>query len=121
MLALTNLQSTKLLLVPPKSKIIMLLSNYYFLRYCNSNIVLFYNASCNFTALYLLCFIFAIISLPLSLNSLSIYSYRSSNYCNSDKCHSFFLLKAVAISFPLLFAIAFKFKTTLLLEELTFS
>ena len=36
------------------------------------------------------------------------YSYRSSNYCDSDGCHSFTLLKALAKSNGNLFAIAFK-------------
>ena len=35
------------------------------------------------------------------------YSYRSSNYCNSNSCRSFTLLKALAKSNSNLFAIAF--------------
>ena len=36
------------------------------------------------------------------------YSYRSSNYCDSNSCRSFTLLKALAKSNGNLFAIAFK-------------
>ena len=36
-----------------------------------------------------------------------LYTYRSTNYCDSDKYRSFLLLKAIAIRLPLLFANAF--------------
>ena len=40
------LQLAKILLVPPKYEIIMVLSKYLFLQYCDSNIGLFFNAPC---------------------------------------------------------------------------
>ena len=79
--------TTKILLVPQKCQIIMVLNKYSFL--------------------FLHCFIFGIISLLLCFISL-FYSYRSSNYRKSDICRSFTLLQEIVISFPLLFAIAFK-------------
>ena len=66
-------------------------------------------------SLNLLCFIFSIISLIFFL--FSIYYYRSSNCRNSDSCSSL-ALKGDAISFPLLFAIAFKIENELQLSLL---
>ena len=50
----------------------------------------------------------------LSFLYFPFYSYRSSNYCDSiNSCHSFSPLKAIAIGFSFLFAIAFKSKKEL--------
>ena len=38
----------------------------------------------------------------------NIKKYHSPNYRNSDSCHSFWLLKAIAKGLPLLFANAFQ-------------
>ena len=79
--------------------------NHLSFQYCDSSIGLFSIAPCKDIVLNLLCFIFCIISLPLSSISL-LYSYCSSNY--SDSCRSFSIIKAIAINFSLLFTIAFK-------------
>ena len=54
--------------VHPKLKIIMVLSNWYFFRYCNSQYWIFAIASCKAITLYLLCLIYGISSLLLFLN-----------------------------------------------------
>ena len=74
------IQSTKMLLLPPKYKIIIMPSNHSNFQYCDSNIGLFSIAPCK----------------VITLNSLC------------DSCRSFSLLKAIAIILPLLFANAFK-------------
>ena len=43
-----------------------------------------------------------------SFHHFPFYSYCYSNYQNSNSCYSILLLKVIAISFPLLFSIAFK-------------
>ena len=81
------------LCMTPKNEIIMVVSNYWFFHYGDSNIGLFSIASCKVIALNLLFCIFCIISLLLCLISLSIV-------CDSDSCRSsFLLLKAIAIAF----------------------
>ena len=65
------------------------LSNCEFFQYCNRNIRVLSFAPCKVKALNLLCFIFGIISLLHLFNVLSMYSYRSSNYCNNC-CSSHF-------------------------------
>ena len=82
----------------------MVLSNYSFFQYCGSNIGL--SSIClskviapNFLYNFFVSFLYN-----------PFYSYRSSNYRKSDCCRSFSLLKAIAMSFPLPFSIAFKFQ-----------
>ena len=101
------IQSTKMLLLPPKYKIIIMPSNHSNFQYCDSNIGLFSIAPCKVITLNSLCILFGISSLLLFW-WLPFLSYRSSNYRDSDSCHSFLLLKAIAIILPLLFANAFK-------------
>ena len=62
------------------------------------NIGLFFIALWKDIILNLLCFIFVIISLLFTFISFSVF----------DRCCSFLLLKAIAIRFPLPFAIAYK-------------
>ena len=89
------IQSTKILLLPPKFEIIMLPSNYSFFQYCDSNIgfSLLLLVKLSLLILFasflvsLLCFFFdGSLSLKLSLL----------NYRDSDSCRSFSLLKAIA-------------------------
>ena len=63
-------------------------------QYCNSNTLLFSIATCKVITPILIRFIFSISSLLLLL--MTYYSYRSSNYYNSNSCRSFLLLKAIA-------------------------
>ena len=49
--SLAKVKSAKILLVPQKCVIIMVLSKYSFFKYCYRNILLFYNASCKVIAL----------------------------------------------------------------------
>ena len=103
---LITVQSAKILLLPSKREIIFVtLWRFEFFQYCDRNIGLFSIAP------------HLVIALPtMSLVDLSMasflycfpYSYRSSNYCDSNSCRSFTLLKALAKSNGNLFAIAFK-------------
>ena len=90
MLPLISVQSMKILLLPSKCEII-------FLPFKNSN---FYNIV---IASFLYCF-------P--------YSYRSSDYCDSNSCRSFTLPKELAKTKGNLFAITFKSKKVRLLSLL---
>ena len=101
-----NICITEIILVHPKSEIDMMLSNSLFFQYCDISIELFSIAPCIVIFVNYLCFISGMISLLVFFISLP----RSSNYCKSNSCCSFSLLQAIAISFPLLFAIAFKIK-----------
>ena len=93
------------ILVPSKWEIIIVLSNYSFLQFSDSNIGLF---SILKLSLSIFPALFLVISVLLSFILLSISNYRSSNYRASNICCSFLLLKA--ISFALLFAIVIKIK-----------
>ena len=84
--------------MPTKCKMIMLLSNYSFFQYCNSNIWLFSIVPYKDIALNLLCFIFALVSLLLSFISFF------------DSCKTFYLLKAIEMSFTLLLLLLLRFK-----------
>ena len=53
-----NIQSAKILMLPPKYKIIMLPSNHSFFQYCDSNIELFSIAPCKVITLNPLCSLF---------------------------------------------------------------
>ena len=74
------LQSTKILLLPPKYEIIMVPSYHSFFQYCDSNIGLFSIAPCKVITLYPLCILLCIryllffmaLSLKLSLFKLSL-------------------------------------------------
>ena len=72
----------EILLVPPKFKIIMVLSQYQTFLYCFLSLFIFFAS------------FFGIFVLLLSFISLLICSYRSSNYRDSDCPHYFSLLKA---------------------------
>ena len=72
--------------------------------YCVINIGLFPIGPCK---VILLCLLYFILCIP-SFSYLSFYSYR-----DSDSCHSFSLLKAIAIRFSLLFSIRAKRATTI--------
>ena len=188
-LLIWSFQSAKILLLPSKYKIIMVLSNHSNFQYCDSNIGLFSIAPCKVITLNPLYILFlyqffasfdflllqlsqqklfrilmvAILFSPtvvlvlsnlwfsikmvlfLLLQTKSVfqlcnckswcssllclnlcmsfvdwfmasflscfpYSYRSSNHCDSNSCHSFMLLKSLAKSNGNLFAIAFKSK-----------
>ena len=101
------IQSAKILLLPPKYEIIMLPSNHSFFQNCDSNIGLFSIAPCKVINFNPFCILFGTSSLLLFW-WLFLYSYRSSNYRDSDSCRSFSLLKAIAKRLQLLFANAFK-------------
>ena len=73
-------------------------------QYRESNIGLFFIAPYKVIDLNILCLIFGIISFFSFL--FYIPSYRSPKY--RDSCHPFSLLNAIAMSFPLLFAIKLK-------------
>ena len=90
-------------------------------QYCDSNIELFSIATHLVIALptlrlqscrsLSLCFNFCISFVDWSMASFLYcfpYSYRSSNYCNSNSCRSFTLLKAIAKSKSTHIAIALK-------------
>ena len=100
--SVVDLQSAKVLLLTPKYKIIMVLSNHSFFQYCDSNIGLFSIAPGKVITLNPLSILFGISCLLFFL-WLSFYSYRSSNYRHSYSRVSFSLLKAIAIRLPLLF------------------
>ena len=102
-----KIQSAKILLLSPKYEIIMVPSNHSNFQYCDSNNGLFSISPCKVVTLDPLCILFCIFSLLLIL-FLSIQSYHFFNYRDSDSCRSFSLLKVIAKSLPLLFAIAFK-------------
>ena len=70
------------------------------------HIGLFSISPCKVIAHNLLSFIFGIISLLY----FPFYCYRSTNYCDGDSCYSFSLLKTIAKSVFLLYAIALKIK-----------
>ena len=69
-----QIQCTKILLVPSKFDLIMLITNYLVLQYCYSNIELFLIAPCNVIAINLLCLIFCLISLLVSFFSLPTFT-----------------------------------------------
>jgi hypothetical protein len=92
------IQSAKILLLPPIYEIIMVPSNHLNFQYCDSNIGLFFIASCKVNTLNHLFILFCISSMLLFW-WLSLLSYHSSKYRNSDSCHSFSLLKAIAKRF----------------------
>ena len=100
-------QSAKLLLLPPKYEIIMVPSNHLNFQYCDSNIGLYSIAPCKVITLNLIYILFGISSLLLFW-WLSLKSYCSSNYRDSDRCRSFLLLKVITKRLLLLFANAFK-------------
>ena len=96
-------------------------SNFSFIQYCYRNIGLFSIAhpkvialpTCDskVVALNPFCFNFCISFVDLFMASFLYcfpYSYRSSNYCDSNICRSFTLLKALAKSKSTHIAIAFK-------------
>ena len=87
------MKSAKILLVPPKGKIIMVLSHYIFFL----NILVFFLLHPIMLSLLtsLLHFLYQFCTLVLGFFSilLPIYSYRSSSYSNS-----YTLLKAIALS-----------------------
>ena len=60
-----HLQSTEILLLPPKYEIIMVPSNHSFFQYCKSNIGLFSIAPCKVITPNPLCILFCIVSLLL--------------------------------------------------------
>ena len=93
-----EVQSAKILLLPPKYEIIMLSSNHSFSQYCDSNIGLFSIAPCKVITLNPLCILFGISSLLLFDCSLS----------KVIALPTFSILKAIAKRLPLLFANAFK-------------
>ena len=112
------LQSTKILLLPSKCEIIFItLQKWKFFQYCDSNIGLFFIAPHLVIALptlrqqklSLLISLYEFCRLVMaSFLYCFPYSYRSSNYCDSNSCRSFTLLQALAKSNSNLFAIAFK-------------
>ena len=101
----TNLQVAKILLVPPKFELIMVLSNCFF-QYCESNIGLFsiachkvialpslqYQKLLLLTSLLNFCIGFERLFMTSFLYYLP-YSYCSSDYCESNSCHSFSLIR----------------------------
>ena len=96
-----------ILLVLPKSEKIMCYKFFSSHQYCDSYNRLFSITSCKVITFNLLCLIFGISSLPLSLIALSkvIFFY---SYHYSDSCCSFSLFYAIAKRFLLLFAITVK-------------
>ena len=82
----TQLQSSKILLLPPKYEIIMVPSNHPFFQYCDSNIALFSIALCKVITLNPLCILFGIRFLLLFW-WLPFLSYRSCNYRNGMECY----------------------------------
>ena len=92
-------QSAKILLLPPKYEIIMVLSNHSYFQYCDSNIKLIFIPPCKVITLNPLCSLFGI-------SSLLLIWWLSFNY--RDSFRSFSVLKAIAKRLSLLFANAFK-------------
>ena len=89
-------------------QIVMMLYNYYF-----SNIVtviLHFSLLIHVNLLLLIFFVHFWYNFFASFLYLPFYSYHSFSYRNSDSCRSFSLLKAIVISFPLLFVISLKTK-----------
>ena len=63
-----DIQSAKILLLPPKCEIIMVPHNHSFFQYCDSNIGLFSIAPCKVITLNLLCISSLLLFLWLSLS-----------------------------------------------------
>ena len=83
----------------PKYEVILVQSNCWVFHYCNNNKKIIHKyITLSKLSLLISLFVFFIFCI-LSLN------YRSPNYLGRNSCRSFPLLKAIAISFPLLFAI----------------
>ena len=91
------IQLTKILLLPPKYKIIILPSNHSNFQYSDSNIGLSLLLHIKLSLLFFASFLMALILI-----------YRSSNYRDGDSCCFFSLLKAIVKRLPLHFANAFK-------------
>ena len=96
-LIFSKLQSAKILLLPSKYEIMMVLPDKFSLAPCNI-------ITLSLNPLYIL----FVTSSLLLFWWFPFLSYRSSNYRDRDSCRSFLLLKAIALRLPLLFANAFK-------------
>ena len=88
------LQLAKIKLVHLKTKILLVLSNSLFFPCCDINIEYFSIALVQYQVIVfnLPCFIFGL-RFSCSILYCSIYSYRSSDYCDSNGCCPFSLLR----------------------------
>ena len=82
------MQSAKILLVPPKYERVIVLSDYLFFQYCDSNIGLFSIDSCKVSALFFLSLLY-FISLLLFLELLLFFDLRAiaKKYCTKIIFH----------------------------------